>query len=150
MGRFAIAAILFALSTGAAHAACIITPLEDDIAQADTVFVATITRATMDKNPSEMRDKEHYLVRYDFEVVRIIKGDPSIVTALVTSAQFDDPMDDIFWEQAEQSRYVPGDTILVVASAGEALVSSIGCTPSRPWDAEAQQFVAADSLSTPN
>ena len=104
----------------------------------------------MDKSPTELRDKERYVVRYEFVVARRFKGDPSIVPALVTSARFDDPMDAVSWDQAEQSRYVPGDSILVVADGGEAPVSSIGCTPSRPWNSETQRTVAAIWPSTPN
>ncbi len=135
-------AMLLALPSAYANAACIVTPMADEIASAETVFVATITRATMSKSPQEMRDKEGYEIRYEFTVAKVFKGDPSLVTALITGSRFDDPTDSIFWEQAEQSRYAPGDSILVVAGTGEVPVSSIGCTPSRPWDREARRVLA--------
>jgi hypothetical protein len=142
--------ILAAAFVGAANAACVITPLADDLERAEAVFVATITRATMSKDPAALRDRERYVVRYDFEVAKDFRGDPSIVTGLTTGARFDDPRDEDSWEQAEQSRYVPGDSILVVAGPGDAPVSSIGCTPSRPWDGEAQSEATKFFAATPN
>ena len=150
MRLFGTIVLLCALCTGPADAVCLVTPLSDDLASADTVFVATITRVTMSKPPAEMRDKERYVVQYDFDVVKVFKGDASIVTWLVTGARFNDPTDDVSWKQAEQSRYVPGDSILVVSGSGEAPVSSIGCTPSRPWDSEAQHAAAKYFSATPN
>jgi len=121
-----------------ANAICVDVPLEKDIASARSVFIATITTAAMSKPLSTLRDKEPYSVSYGFVVTRRIKGDPSIVSALTTGARFDDPTDKRFWQQAEQSRYVPGDSILVVADRpGDATVSSIGCAASRPWDRDA-------------
>ena len=149
MKQAAAITILGALA-GPASAACIVTPLTDDLGRSETVFVATITRADMSKSPAEMRDGEPYVVRYHFEVVKVFKGEPSIVTALTTGARFDDPRDDVSWEAAEQSRYVPGDSVLVVAAYGEAPVSSIGCTPSRPWDGETQSAVAKFFAAAPN
>jgi hypothetical protein len=142
--------ILGAGFVGPVDAACIITPLADDLTTSEVVFVATITRATMSKSPAAMRDRERYLVRYDFEVVKVFKGEPSLVTGLTTWARFNDPRDEVSWRQAEQSRYVPGDSILVVANPGDAPVSSIGCTPSRPWDGETQSAVANFFAAAPN
>ena len=126
------------------HASCIVTPPGEDIAAAESVFVATITGASMIKKPSDLRDKEGYTIRYAFEVLRTFKGDPTLVSALTTRARFDDPADGVTWEFAEQTRLVPGDSVLVVASGrGDVPVSSIGYTSSRPWDSRAQRIVAS-------
>ena len=129
--------------SGFATAVCMRAPLEKNIAEAQSVFIATITNVSMSKKLSELRDKERYSVRYGFEVARLIKGDPSIASALVTAARFDDPSDKIFRYRAEQSRYVPGDSVLVVADEpGDVPISSIDCTPSRPWDGDAYRRTA--------
>ena|SRR5690606_22597064 len=150
MKQVAAITILGAALAGPANAVCIVTPLADELGRSETVFVATITRATMSKSPAEMRDGERYVIRYEFEVVKVLKGEPSIVTGLTTGARFDDPRDGVSWETAEQSRYVPGDSVLVVANSGEAPLSSIGCTPSRPWDGETQSAVAKFFAAAPN
>ena len=122
------------LASPAASAICIDVPLEQQITKASTVFVATITGASLRPALQNLHDQQAYTVHYTFAVAKIFKGDPTIVATLTTGAQFDDPTDDIFWSLAEQSRYVPGDSILVVADApGDVAVSSIGCTASRPW-----------------
>ena len=133
------------------HASCIVTPLEEDIAAAKSVFVATITSASMSKRPSELKEGESYTVRYTFEVAKTFKGDPALVVALATGARFDDPRDAVSWELAEQTRLVPGDSVLVVAAGpGDVPVSSIGCTGSRPWDSKSQRIVATVLAGAPN
>src|SRR5690606_24567136 len=105
------------LTSPAASAICIDVPLEQQITKASTVFVATITGASLTPALQNLSDRQAYTVHYTFAVATIFKGDPTIVATLTTGAQFDDPTDDVFWTLAEQSRYVPGDSILVVADA---------------------------------
>lgn len=135
-------AVLFAMMSANAGAVCLLQPLEDDIASASTVFVATITSARMDVPASELEDGERFKVLYDFVVARRIKGDPAIVTGFSSRAAYDDPNDGSIYHLAETSRFLPGDNVLVAADApGITPISRIGCTPSRPWDVETQQLV---------
>ena len=125
-----------------ASAICIDVPLEEHIAKARSVFVATITGASLSPAFEQLQDRQPYTVKYTFEVAVRFKGDPSIVTALTTGGRFDSPSDDVFWTLAEQSRYAPGDSILVVADGpGDVPVSSIGCTASRPWSDNTAQII---------
>jgi len=128
----------------AASAICIEVPLEQRIAEASTVFVATITGASLSPELQKFKDGQGYTVHYTFRTVEVFKGDPSIVATLTTGAQYDDQTDNRFWTLAEQSKYVPGDSILVVADApGDTAVSSIGCTASRPWTSRTATIVKA-------
>jgi hypothetical protein len=125
-----------------ASAICIDVSLEQQITKASSVFVATITGASLSPPLEQLQDRQPYTVLYTFKVATRFKGDPSIVTALTTGGYFDDPRDDMFWTLAEQSRYAPGDNILVIADQpGDVPVSSIGCTASRPWTDHAETIV---------
>ena len=132
----------FALLSARADAGCLLQPLEDDIASANTVFVATITSAKLEVPVPELKTGERFNVLYDFIVARRIKGDPALVSQLSSRAGYDDPHDEVTHHYAETSRFLPGDNVLVVADApGIAPLSEIGCTPSRPWDEETQRLV---------
>ncbi|UHQ18548.1 hypothetical protein LVB87_10035 [Lysobacter sp. KIS68-7] len=134
-------AVMLALAVTAmpttASAICIETPLEPQVAAAQAIFIATITKATLDL-PADAKEGTWFKVRYNFRVDRRIKGDPTIVTSLITGGAYNDPNSERFVTFAEQSRLVPGDNILVVADKpGEVGVSTLpGCTASRPWNQE--------------
>ena len=134
--------LLFAMMSARADAACLLQPLENEVASATTVFIATITSAKMDVPVSQLKDGDGFKVLYDFVVARPIKGDPATVGQLSSGAGYDDPNDGSTYHLAETSRFLPGDNVLVVADApGIAPISRIGCAPSRPWDGETQQLV---------
>lgn len=136
------AVMLLGLVSIRADAICFVQPLEDDIASAGTVFIATLTAAKMNVPVSELRDGDGFKVLYDFVVARRIKGDPTTVSQLSSGAGYDDPNDGSTYHLAETSRFLPGDQVLVVADApGITPISRIGCTPSRPWDNETQTSV---------
>lgn len=136
------AVMLLALVSARADAVCLLQPLEDDIASASTVFIATITSARMNVPVSQLKDGDGFKVLYDFAVARPIKGDPAIVSQLSSGAMYNDPNDGSTYHLAETSRFLPGDNVLVVVDGpGIAPISRIGCTPSRPWDGETQRLV---------
>lgn len=131
-----------ALLSARAEAVCLLQLLEDDIFSASTVFVATITSAKLEVPVPELKSGERFNVLYDFIVARRIKGDPAMVSQLSSRAGYDDPNDEVTHHFAETSRFLPGDNVLIVADApGITPISRIGCTPSRPWDDEAQASV---------
>ncbi|HET7126752.1 MAG TPA: hypothetical protein VFI26_06640 [Lysobacter sp.] len=133
-----------------ATASCLVTPLETELHAAKAVFVATITASKLGQPLQTLKDKQHFSVEYAYEVVRRFKGDPSIVAMLTTDDRYHDPASGIFWVAAEQSSYAPGDSILVVADgAGPASVSSIGCTPSRPWTGEVASIATSIFTTEP-
>ena len=121
-------------------AICIESPLASDIAEAKTVFIATVTDARLEQPLSQLKGGDYFSVLYGFSVMKKIKGDPSTVSALTTRAVFNDPKSEVQWEFSEQTNLFPGDSILVVTRAsGLVPVSAIGCTPSRPWNEQTIQ-----------
>lgn len=125
---------MFAASFSAS-AICVVPSLHESIAGAQTVFIATITDSTLLTPLKQLKNGDRYTVKYGFVVVKRIKGDPSIVSSLTTGATFISPASEHLDGPAEQDKFVPGDSVLVVASApGDTPLSTIYCTPSRPWD----------------
>jgi hypothetical protein len=128
------------------------------IASAKIVFVATITEARVKPDPEEerrraakTRDLPWYTVQYKFDVAIPIKGDPADVPFLVTSGVWSDPKSGRYRSFAEQSRFVPGDSILVITDTpGEVAISWIPeCTDSLPWGEEARDALKATGLWKP-
>jgi hypothetical protein len=143
MKTFALALCVLALP-GPALAICMDSPLAADITKADTVFVATVTDARLEKPLSQLKGGDYYSVLYGFSVVKRIKGDPTVVSALATRAVFSDPSSETQWHFGEQTNLIPGESVLVVASdPGVIQVSAIGCTPSRPWNEKTIQATSA-------
>jgi hypothetical protein len=125
------------------------------ITQAKYVFVATITEARVKPDPEEERrrakkgrDIAWYTVQYKFEVAVPIKGDPAAVSFLTTAGVWNDPKVPRFRSFAEQSKFVPGDSILVISdSPGEVPISEISeCTDSMKWNKEAYDLLKATGL----
>jgi len=150
--------VLLLTASISAHAICI-SPAgrsaENTIRQAKTVFVATITKAYLDpdfqkvsKGDGRVRLRGWYTVRYDFEVTMPIKGQPTSVPFLTTSALYNDPNSKTFKSAGEESRFVPGDNILVVTSDSEPVPISwlSGCTDSMPWDQQAYEVLKNTNL----
>jgi hypothetical protein len=132
----ALGFIMFAASS-TASAICIVPSLPESIASAKAVFIATITDSTLLVPVGQLKDGDWYTVRYGFVVVKRIKGSPSIVRSLTTRATFISPAGDYLDGPAEQDRFVPGESVLVVADGpGDVPLSSISCRPSRPWNDE--------------
>ena len=131
---------------------------ESRLKKATTVFIATITEAKMardEKGAPELVDRgrnwTYYRVLYTFEVAIEIKGDPSTISFLTTGGLWRDPKEAFFGKLAEQSKFVPGDNILVIASApGEVPISEIGCTDSMPWNQKAYDLLQSTNLLPPN
>ena len=128
---------------------------ENTVSQADTVFIATITKAYLDpdyenvsKGEQKSRLRTWYTVRYDFVVAIPIKGKPSSVPFLMTNGLYNDPSSGKFKTAGELSKFVPGDNILVVTNGpGPVPISSVsGCTDSMPWDNEAYDLLKKVNL----
>jgi|SRR5579859_3941515 len=128
---------------------------EKTVSAAKTVFVATITKAYLDpdferasKDEEESRVRAWYTVRYYFEVAIPIKGDPSSVPFLMTNGLYHNPHSKRFKTASEQSRFVPGDNILVVTDGpGPVPISGAsGCTDSMPWDKQAYDLLRKANL----
>ena len=133
--RHVALAVALLVKSNIALAACAVSPLERDLQSARTIFIATITSAELDTHTKDLVERGRYKIRYRFTVKNIIKGDPAEVSSLVSTTYYDDPVTSPFLDFAEQTRLVPGDNVLVVSETiGDAPISSIGCTPSRPWD----------------
>jgi hypothetical protein len=134
--KFSAALMIFALFVPVqASAICVVAPLDEGIAAARSVFIATITSATLDTSLYGLKGNALFKVRYTFVVVKRIKGDPTIVSSLTTSGSFIDPASTHLDGPAEQDRFMPGDSVLVVADTpGDVQLSSNYCRLSRPWD----------------
>ena len=147
----ALAFLLFALSSPA-RAICVRTTdysREDALAAASVVFVATITEASLAPVESQRGSKDirWYTVRYKFRVALPIKGDPKAVPFLTTSGVYSDPLQSRFSVFGEQSRFVPGDSILVITDeSGPVPISWIDCGDSMPWSREAEDLLMATHL----
>ena len=131
---------------------------EKTIGQAETVFVATITKAYLDPDFEDVSKGEKkssirtwYTVRYDFVIAIPLKGQPSSVPFLMTKGLYNDPSSKRFKTFGEQSRFVPGDNILIVTNGpGPVPISSVsGCTDSMPWDDEAYDLLRKVNLRVP-
>jgi hypothetical protein len=154
MRSLATALLLLAFATQA-NAICVV-PTDHDpreiLKQAQTVFVATITEAQLDPNyqiaKDQTRSNPWYTVRYAFDVAIPIKGDPSSVPYLATSGVYNDPRSKRHGVFGEQSRFVPGDNILVVANTpGPVPISWLrGCSDSMPWDSQARELLKRSGL----
>lgn len=117
-------------SSRPAMAICEAKDLEEQVGAAEFVFVATVTTASIQED-SLLKNGEPYRIIYSFVVRESLKGDSSRITSLYTMRVYDDPSDSVSWSQAEETRLVPGDNVLVLAgSAGDVQVGY--CTPSRP------------------
>ena len=120
------------------------SPLATDIAESDTVFIATVTDARLEQPLSRLKGGDYYSVLYGFAVAKRIKGDPASVSALTTKAVYSNPSSNTQWHFGEQTNLIPGDSVLVVTrTAGVVPVSAIGCTPSRPWNEHTVQATSA-------
>ena len=157
MKAFAVFTLLFVLSPSAS-AICVVPVDNSEVEKlqiAKTVFVATITKASLGPDYEQLRfgkakqrDRPSYTVEYEYEVAFRIKGDPTSVPFLATSGTYNDPRSEIYLVAAEQSRFVPGDSILVISNkAGPAPVSALrGCTDSIPWNTRAYQLLEQAGL----
>lgn len=146
-----MAPLLFGFSSQAL-AACA-RPIEETpqviVARAKTVFVATVTASHLGPDFQQAatqpfsRSKSFYSVMYDFSVSIPIKGEPESVPFLESRALYNDPKSGRFRKFTEQSRFIPGDSILVVTSTpGPVSVSQVPlCTESMPWNSEARKVV---------
>ena len=127
----------------------------ETIRTANTVFVATITSARLGpdyqllKGDSKReRARPWYTVEYLYEVSILFKGDPASVPFLTTAGVYNDPKGGSNKIYGEQSRFVPGDNILVVASeSGPVAISWLrDCTDSWPWDKSSRDLVKKSGL----
>ena len=145
------------LAPGTASAICSRTAddtPEKEISKAAIVFVATINGAQVKRGkdglPDLTRKTKHsayYTVQYSFDVAIPIKGDPALVPYLTTVGIWQDAKAMQFATLAEQSKFVPGDSVLVVADEpGDAPISDIGCTPSTPWGPAAKDLLKRTQL----
>lgn len=131
---------------------------EKVLEEAPIVFIATITTSYLDPNYQELAEakdlesrpwhRKQYTVRYDFHVSIPIKGDPAAIPYLVTGGVYNDPHSKRFGHLSEQSRFVPGDSLLVVArQPGPVGISWIPeCADSMPWDNEARALLKRSGL----
>ena len=148
---------LVLLAPSAAHAICSRSTdytIEDETKDAAIVFVATITEARIARDSAGLPELArrgpnwaYYTVQYKFDVAIPVKGDPSDVPFLTTAGIWQDPKEMRFSTLAEQSKFVPGDSVLVIAAApGSVPISEIGCAPSMPWGAEARELLRRTQL----
>jgi len=127
-----------------ALAICMESPLATQIAESNTIFIATVTDARLEKPANQLKGGEYYSVLYGFTVAKRIKGDPASVSALTTRAVYSDPSSQTQWHFGEQTNLIPGDSVLVVTrTSGVVPVSAIGCAPSRPWNEQTIQATSA-------
>jgi hypothetical protein len=150
-------ALLVALCAPA-HAICT-RPIDysevETIRAASTVFVATITSVRLGSDyqvvkgdAKRQRARPWYTVEYLYEVSIRFKGDPASVPFLSTAGVYNDPKLDSNRTYGEQSRFVPGDNILVVTSeAGPVAISWLrDCTDSWPWDKKSREVIKEAGL----
>jgi hypothetical protein len=142
--RFALLVTLVLAGAGSAQAICVKEANrteEQRLREARYVFVAMIESSEIETPRNELRGGRWYSVKYRFSMVRSLKGQPADIPFLVTSGLYNDPAKARYGVFAEQSRFVPGDSVLVVASEpGPVPISWIGCGASRPWDSAARQL----------
>ena len=133
MSSPASATILLLLLSGLAGATCVVTPLQEQLHSADSVFVATLTDATIAESPDSLKDRGLYHINYSFVVRERLKGDPTLTRSIYVHGRYDDSGDGRTMHWAEQTRLVPGESVLVLASgAGDVQVGL--CSPSRKLD----------------
>jgi hypothetical protein len=115
---------------------------EQELREAKYVFVALIESAEIETPRDQLKDGRPYTVKYRYSVVRSFKGTATDIPYLVTGGYYNHPSGSRYRVFAEQDRFVPGDSVLVVTSeAAPASISWIGCSNSRPWDQDARELV---------
>lgn len=113
-----------------AMAICVETPIEQELKAADTVFVATITESRLVDAPGDLKNRQKQRIRHSFVVRERLKGDPASIAHVYTMGLYNDPLIGSNWRWAEQTRLIPGESVLVVGDgSGEAEVSL--CSPSK-------------------
>jgi hypothetical protein len=135
------AVVLF--SPCAAATVCVYVPVHEQVDKANTVFIAVVTSASSAESFDSLENGADYRVNYTFDVKERVKGDPSKVPSLFTINTYRVFDADIDYQGAE-TRLLPGDHVLVVASSpGPAQVAA--CTPSQPWNPSPDQLRALRS-----
>jgi hypothetical protein len=123
--------ILLLTALPASATSCILVPFEQQLREANTVFVATVTSATSPQFFARLENGTDYRVNYSYAVRERVKGNPGVVKSLFTVNIYHAYDSDLDIQGAE-TRLLPGDNILVMASSpGEVQVAA--CTPSRLW-----------------
>ena len=157
MRIYAIIAVFLSLAAPA-HAICVRSTdysEVDTVKNSSTVFVATITStrlgsdyALVKADKKRQRSRPWYTVEYAYEVAIRFKGDPASVPFLFTAGVYNDPKVGSNRIYGEQSRFVPGDSILVVASEpGPVAISWLrDCTDSWPWDSQSRDLIKEAGL----
>ena len=127
---------------------CVVVPFEQEVREANTVFVATVTGAASSKHVARLKNGSDYRVNYTFTVREQIKGNPANVTSLFTINMYHAYDSDIDI-QGDETRLLPGDNVLIMASSpGEIQVAS--CTPSRRWTPTPALLKLLRSLRAPS
>src|SRR5688572_28560652 len=137
-----IAAVLL-FSPYAGAMVCTYVPVQEQVDKASTVFIAVVTSAINAESFDSLENGANYRVNYTFDIKERVKGDPSKVPSLFTINTYRAFDADIDY-QGDETRLLPGDHVLVVASSpGPAQVAA--CTPSRPWNPSPDQLRALRS-----
>ena len=130
MNRSSLAFLFFSLSSGQACAVCDEVSVRDEVKSSDNVFVATLTGAQLASPAGELRDRQTFRIIYAFVVREGLKGDPTKTKTIYTTNHYDDPTDDRTTHWAEQTRLVPGESVLVITHGSDDAEVSL-CSPSR-------------------
>lgn len=138
---------LLALLPLSASAICVVEPLEPDLRSADVVYVGTIIGSELvDDLPlvkAAVRPRDRRVeLRHTLQPEIKLKGDPSLAPTVLSGWQYNPPTSETVVKFAELVALMPGDTLLVVAHAGEPVRVGL-CTATRKWNAETAKVTHA-------
>jgi hypothetical protein len=139
--RILLLLIFLFVTVPASASSCVIVPLKDQLHKARTIFVATVTSAKAQNKLTALPNGATYRVNYNYIVRERIKGSPRDVNVLFTNniyRAWDSGID----IDGQETRLLPGDSVLVISSSnGDSQVTS-GCSGSRPWSPSSAQLEA--------
>ena len=147
MRSLAALGLLLALLPTSGKAVCVVEPLEPQLRAADTVYVGTIVRSELVQTVRSLRaakrPQERLVeIRHTLEPEFTLKGRPGRAPTVISTWQYNNPLSRSVVEFAERSVLMPGDTLLVVASAGQLAQHGL-CTTTREWSAATSKVVYA-------
>ena len=133
-----ILTILLCIFPGISNAMCLYEPLTKSLDSASIVFIATLVSGEVSGPLEALKNGELYRTDYTFIVRERIKGDPSLVPKIYSTATYNDPLADVYWD-ASETRLIPGDNVLVIAK-GPGDVEVDFCGPSVPWNKGSEEL----------
>lgn len=134
---FAGLSFVFSATAGAA---CVLEPLEPQLQAADTVYIGTVIQSSLVGSLEDLQITGRPAVEHLVVPQRVLKGEPSMASTVVSRAGYASPEAGRFLHFSELVRISPGDTLLVVGTSGERPYVAL-CTATRRWDAVTEKVV---------